>query len=69
MKAKYWFLSSRYVAGLLTGLGLGVIITNALVASPEHRVVVAPWAYIGGWLCLGIGGVLGRAAHRAAQNI
>lgn len=66
MKTKAWFLSPIYIGGLLAGFGVGVILTNALLSTAEHRVVVGAVPYIASWLCLAAGGLVGRAAHRNA---
>ena len=56
--------SREYSGGVLAGIGLGVIITKALLASSEHTVIFHPlmWALACG--CIAVGSVLARAAQR-----
>jgi hypothetical protein len=67
MKTKYWFLSRQVLGGLLAGVGLGVIIANTLVATPEHHVVVGSFVYIAAWAGIAVGALLARSAHRSAS--
>jgi len=65
MKAGTFVAPSReYLGGILAGIGIGILIANALVSSSERRIVFSPWVWILAFVCIAVGSLLAKAAQR-----
>jgi len=55
--------TGEYVGGIIAGIGLGIIITNAFLATSSLHVIVPPLLWICAIFCASGGSLLARSAR------
>jgi hypothetical protein len=55
--------TGEFVGGTIAGIGLGIIMTNAFLATSERHVVVPPLLWICAFFCTTGGSLLARSAR------
>ena len=56
--------TGEFIGGTIGGFGVGVVVTNALLATSAQHVIVPPWLWICALGCTGVGGLIARSAHQ-----